>query len=371
MTTRLMRTRLPWRRHCGACLLLLLASACTQPSADVATATGPSRSDAAAAPASTSSEDETVVHYAHDDAGEPGLVLPEDVVRALGTDERVLSCAEGTRDGVSQFAPDWVAVRRIDLDDDGRGDWIVNGRHACLRDDDAAGWWIYADTADTQRLLLAGAMAAALDVLPARTQGFRDLRLQQAHGDAIARYDGSTYVLPSAPAAAASSSAATDDDATTSQTSRAGPVDTVAGRIEIGELPRTDDRRQAFRVTLAGRELLRTGGGGKFEDFPIPEVLRRYPQGIAPFDEVLVFQQQMRGNACNGGPLWILGLRRDGSHAVSDPIDFCGGRDPQLTATREALTITLPGGPLNRGEGTIPTETWRYRDGKLERIATP
>jgi hypothetical protein len=369
MTTRLTTTPMPW--HCGACLLLLLANACTQPSADGATA-GPSRSDAAATPASTNNEDATVVHYAHDDAGEPGLVLPVDIVRALGTDERALSCAEGTRDGVSQFAPDWVAVRRIDLNDDGRGDWIVNGRHACLRDGDAAGWWVYADTADTQRLLLAGAMATELDVLAARTQAFRDLRLRQPHGDAIARYDGSTYVLPSAPATVVSSSATTDDAAATSQAPPTGPVDTLGGRIEIGELPRADDGRQAFRVTLDGRELLRTGrGGGKFEDFPRPEILRRYPQGIEPFDEVLVFQQRMRGNACNGGPLWILGLRRDGSHAVSDPIDFCGGRDPELSATREALTITLPGGPPNRGEGMIPTETWRYRDGKLERIATP
>lgn len=366
-----MTTRSPWRRYCGACVLLLLAGACTQPSADVATAAAPSPSDAAATPASTSNEkNEAAVHYAHDDAGDPGLVLPEDIVRALSTDERVLSCAQGTRDGVSQFAPDWVAVRRIDLDDDGRSDWIVNGRHVCLRDGDAVGWWVYADTVDTQRLLLAGATAAALDVLPSRTQGLRDLRLRQAHGDAVARYDGSTYVLPSAGEAEASSPAATDAAATASQTARAGPVDTVAGRIEISELPRADDGRQAFRVTLAGRELLRTGGG-KFEDFPIPEILRRYSQGIAPFDEVLVFQQQMRGNACNGGPLWILGLRRDGSHAVSDPIDFCGGRDPELSATREALTITLPGGPPNRGEGMIPTETWRYRDGKLERIATP
>jgi hypothetical protein len=180
--------------------LLQLASACTQPSADVATAAAPSRSDAEATPpAPTHDEDKTTVHYAHDDAGEPGVILPDDIVRALGTDERVLSCAQGTRDGVSQFAPDWVAVRRIDLDDDGRGDWIVNGRHACLRDGDDAGWWVYADTADTQRLLLAGAIATALDVLPARTQGFRDLRLQQAHGDAIARYDDSGYVLAAKP----------------------------------------------------------------------------------------------------------------------------------------------------------------------------
>lgn len=136
------------------------------------------------------------MRYAADDVGQPGVALPEAIVRALGTDERVLSCAEGTRDGTSLFMPDWVAVRRIDLDDDGRDDWIVNGRHACLRDGDAAGWWVYADTADVPRLLLAGAMATALEVLPARTQGFRDLRLQRTDGDAVARYGGSGYALP-------------------------------------------------------------------------------------------------------------------------------------------------------------------------------
>lgn len=249
-----MTTRLPWRRYCGACVLLLLASACTQPSADVATATAPSRADAETTAASTSNEDETSVHYAHDDPGQPGLALPDDIVRALGTDERVLSCAQGTRDGVSQFAPGWVAVRRIDLDDDGRDDWIVNGRHACLRDGDAAGWWIYAETGDVPRLLLAGAMATTLEVLAARTQGFRDLRLQRADGDAVARYDGSTYALPSTRETAASPSAATDAAATTVQAPCAGLVDTVVDHIEISELPSADDG-QVFLVTLAGREL--------------------------------------------------------------------------------------------------------------------
>lgn len=189
---------LPCRRSRGACLLplLLLASACAQPSADAAAETGPPRSDPATAPASATASGKAAVRYAHDDAGQPGLALPADITRALGTDERVLSCAQGTRDGVSQFAPDWVAVRRIDLDDDGRGDWIVNGRHACLRDGEAAGWWVYADTGDTPRLLLAGATATALEVLPARTQGFHDLRLQRTDGDAVARYGGNSYALP-------------------------------------------------------------------------------------------------------------------------------------------------------------------------------
>ena len=191
-----MKTRLHGRRHYGACLLpLLLATACKPSLPDAATVTEAARADAAPA-APTRAAGDATTRYAHDDAGDPGLVLPEDIVRALSTDERVLSCAEGTRDRVSLFAPDWVAVRRIDLNDDGRGDWIVNGRHACLRDGDAAGWWVYADTDDTPRLLLASAMATSLEVLSSHSKGFRDLRLQHADGDATALYDGSNYVLP-------------------------------------------------------------------------------------------------------------------------------------------------------------------------------
>lgn len=180
----------------GTCLLLplLLATAC-KPSLPDAAATADAAPANAATAAPARSAADTATRYAHDDAGQPGVALPEAIVRALGTDERVLSCVEGTRDGTSLFAPDWVAVRRIDLDGDGRDDWIVNGRHACLREGDAAGWWVYADTGDTPRLLLAGVMATALDVLPARSKGYRDLGLQQADGDAVARYDGSVYAL--------------------------------------------------------------------------------------------------------------------------------------------------------------------------------
>lgn len=186
------------RRYRGACLLpLLLASGCTRPAADVAVEPpGPAgASTSAPASASPPAQGETA-RYRSDAVAAPGLALPADIARALGTDERVLSCAEGTRDGVSQFAPDWVAVRRIDLDDDGRGDWIVNGRHDCLRDGSAAAWWVYADTASVPRLLLAGAEAVALEVLPTRTGGFRDLRLQRADGEVALRYDGSVYPLP-------------------------------------------------------------------------------------------------------------------------------------------------------------------------------
>lgn len=184
-------------------ILLLLTTACTQAPADVAAASA-TAAQATRPVASSSAQhaDAATTHYAHDDPGQPGLALPAAIVRALGTDERVLSCAQGTRDGVSRFAPDWVAVRRVDLDQDGDADWIVNGRHPCLRDGDAVGWWVYADTGAAPRLLLPAAMATSLQVLASRTQGLRDLRLQRADGDVVARYDGVDYddeVSPVAP----------------------------------------------------------------------------------------------------------------------------------------------------------------------------
>ncbi|TKR29284.1 hypothetical protein FCE95_14065 [Luteimonas gilva] len=280
--------------------------------------------------------------------------MPASIVRALGTDERVLACAQGTRAGVSQFNPDWVKTQRVDLNDDGRQDWIVEGRHACLRDGETPYWWAYADEAAGQRLVLSSVTAQALQPVDARTDGFRDLRLRSAGGETVARYDGTQYAIPAAAPPASDTQA-----------------DTVAGRLEIEALPRAAHGQESFRIALAGRELRRTGADADFPDFPAPRILQRYPQGIAPFDEVVVFQQEMYGNACDGGPLWMLGLKRDGSYAMSEPIDFCGGKAAQLSATRDELTIVLPGGPLNRGEGEIPAETWRYRNGKVERVAAP
>lgn len=190
-------------RRNAACVLLLLTACAQAPSGDAAANASPAQNantaqdepTAAASPAQLPAYEANAdaVRYANDDAGEPDLALPAAIVRALGTDERMLSCADGTRDGTSRFAADWVAARRIDLDDDGHADWIVNGRHACLREGDAAGWWVYADSGDAQRLLLRAAMATSLEVLGWRTQGFRDLRLQRAGDDVTVRYDGERY----------------------------------------------------------------------------------------------------------------------------------------------------------------------------------
>jgi len=106
-------------------------------------------------------------------------------------------------------------------------------------------------------------------------------------------------------------------------------------------------------------------------DMPIPTIHTYYKQGVKPFPEVILMQQQMLGNACNGGPLWFIGLRQDGSYALSHHIAFCGGRQPVVTWSEDKVTVVLPGGPPNRGTGFLPTVTWVYEDGQVRRTTAP
>lgn len=172
--------------------------------AEVADASGgspahatPHTSPAAAAPPGTQ-------RYGQDDPGDPSAELPPAIVRALQTDELVLTCRGGTRGAQSRFTPEWVGVRRLDLNRDGRPDWIVNGRHPCLRTSYATAWWVYADAGAGPRVVLRAEPAALLEVLPTSTHGFRDLRMHLVNGRgaplvADSRYDGETYAPSPVP----------------------------------------------------------------------------------------------------------------------------------------------------------------------------
>ena len=143
---------------------------------------------------------------------------------------------------------------------------------------------------------------------------------------------------------------------------------TPAGEIRITQLDE-GELGNKFAVTLGDKSILQTNGeeDGQFSDSPVPTILKHFA-AVKPYDEVIVFQQNMWGNACDGGPLWFLGLKRDGSFSVSSPVDFCGGRPPVLKQTAGRIVITLPGGPPNRGSGYIPTETWVYENGQVRQL---
>lgn len=99
----------------------------------------------------------------------------------------------------------------------------------------------------------------------------------------------------------------------------------------------------------------------------LPEVISNFQGELSSIDQLIVVQERPMGNACNGGPLHFIGLRKDQSYSVSSPLDFCGGKDPVLKRKGMDVFITFPGGPTNRGIGKIPTERWLYRDNQVKR----
>lgn len=147
--------------------------------------------------ASEGSSSKTLRVFRSDEPTATRAVLPQDVVRGLGVDERTVECFLDETTGNIGFDSEWFAVYRFDLDADGRRDWLVRGVHDCLRHDGVTLWWVYRETPDGRSDVLRVA-ADSLEVLASRRNGFHDLRrfvrMPDGHAAALLyRYDGSGY----------------------------------------------------------------------------------------------------------------------------------------------------------------------------------
>jgi hypothetical protein len=119
-------------------------------------------------------------------------------------------------------------------------------------------------------------------------------------------------------------------------------VDTVAGPLAITQLDEWELGRH-FKVSLAGKTILETGKGHESENFPFPEIIGRFTAQAKPYDDLFLLQQFDWGTACNGGPLWFLGINRDGSFKRFDSMDFCGGKPPVIKAAKGTVELRIPG----------------------------
>ena len=143
---------------------------------------------------------------------------------------------------------------------------------------------------------------------------------------------------------------------------------TIAGELKILEIKETCK----YNVTLNDKVILKTDCDDESTVYyatPEPTIHTYYKSlaGIGDFEEVVLFQMQMLGNACDGGDLIFLGLKKNGSYSLSNSIDFCGGRPPVITWGTDRVTVFIPGGPPNRGTGYIPSETWVYEKGRVRK----
>lgn len=101
-----------------------------------------------------------------------------------------------------------------------------------------------------------------------------------------------------------------------------------------------------------------------------PRLLQHYKKPVFPFSEVLVFQDRMLGNACDGASVFILGIKENGNYTISDPIEYCGGPKPIVTIVSDKVTITLPKF-ISRGNDRIAKEVWVYEKEKLVKQKQP
>lgn len=141
---------------------------------------------------------------------------------------------------------------------------------------------------------------------------------------------------------------------------------TIAGDLKIVEVK----ANCRFNVTLNDKVILKTDCDDESSEYyatPEPTIHTYHKSlvGIGDFEEVVLFQMQMLGNACDGGDLIFLGLKKNSSHALSNSIDFCGGRPPVVNWAPDKVTVFIPGGRANHGTGYIPSETWIYEKGRV------
>jgi hypothetical protein len=99
-----------------------------------------------------------------------------------------------------------------------------------------------------------------------------------------------------------------------------------------------------------------------------PQILKQFKKSIPPFTEVLVFQNHITGNLCNGTDIFFIGFKENGEYELSDSIEYCGGPAPVVTAAAGKITVTLPRHKSNQGEIWIPREVWIYEKGKIKRL---
>jgi hypothetical protein len=99
--------------------------------------------------------------------------------------------------------------------------------------------------------------------------------------------------------------------------------------------------------------------GNLNSEFPIINPLLLDRRSL-DFDEVVVLEQDMAGNACGRGPLRFLGINGPNSpvkYVLSDAIDRCDGPAPVFTLEPRRIRVTWPGDP----------EAWVYEGGQVHK----
>lgn len=142
-------------------------------------------------------------------------------------------------------------------------------------------------------------------------------------------------------------------------------IPTIAGELSLlhnQEIKVTADD-SVCAIKVANKVIYITKCEAEYEPSIIGNFRRRSSDGDER--QILVIQRNPGGNACDGGPIFVVELSKKYDAMVSDLLPFCGGLKPVIAQNANGLLITFPGGPTNRGGGKVPTERWQYQGGSF------
>ena len=146
------------------------------------------------------------------------------------------------------------------------------------------------------------------------------------------------------------------------------PIPTLAGDLAIihNEAMQIKPDDDVCAVKVGGKLVFIQRCEGEYDPTVISNTRRKSVNGDDR--QVIVIQRNPAGNACNGGPIFVVEVSKKYDPIVSPPLDFCGGASPVIAQNAKGLFITFPGGPVNHGSGKVPMERWQYQDGAFLRV---
>ncbi|HVF55387.1 MAG TPA: hypothetical protein VM934_04505 [Pyrinomonadaceae bacterium] len=122
--------------------------------------------------------------------------IPQDVLRGLGQDERVQSCLARNGNAAVEIPASWFVASNIHLNADKLPDLIVKPENACLFGANIGPFWVFRNTGRGYALALR-VDTLGLEVLPARTRGYRNIRTTAASArqvfTRVFRFNGQSY----------------------------------------------------------------------------------------------------------------------------------------------------------------------------------
>lgn len=131
---------------------------------------------------------------AEDEVTQP-VGLPDEVLKSLRADRRVLSCLE-TGQTSNDITANWFIASAVDLKGDRADDLVVVANNPCLFGANIVPFWVFRKASDNYQLVLA-AHGLQLELLASRTRTVRNVRVHSATARKVSsklyRFDGSAY----------------------------------------------------------------------------------------------------------------------------------------------------------------------------------